>query len=65
MPVFQYRKSTYSDKQAECVEVATNIPSTIAIRDSKTPTGPHLRVAPAAWMAFQASLLKEEPPDDL
>jgi hypothetical protein len=40
VPEYQYRKSTYSDPEAECVEIATNIPTTIAIRDSKNPTGP-------------------------
>ncbi|MGW3727197.1 DUF397 domain-containing protein [Streptomyces sp. NPDC000851] len=58
MPDFQYRKSTYSDKQAECVEIATNIPTTIAIRDSKNPSGPSLHVTSIAWAAFQVSLLK-------
>ncbi|MFF5011967.1 DUF397 domain-containing protein [Streptomyces sp. NPDC001165] len=58
MPEFQYRKSTYSDQAAECVEIATNLPTTIAIRDSKRPTGPFLHVTPTAWTAFQASLLK-------
>ncbi|MBZ9640901.1 DUF397 domain-containing protein [Streptomyces sp. PSKA30] len=60
MPDFQYRKSRYSDKQAECVEVATNIPTTIAIRDSKNPTGPNLCVTPTAWTAFQDSLQKDD-----
>ncbi|MFF3375108.1 DUF397 domain-containing protein [Streptomyces sp. NPDC002680] len=44
MTEFEYRKSSYSDQAAECVEVATNIPTTIAIRDSKTPTTP-----PSTW----------------
>ncbi|MCX4908876.1 DUF397 domain-containing protein [Streptomyces sp. NBC_00878] len=56
MPIHQFRKSTYSDTQGECVEVATNIPTTIAIRDSKHPTGPSLRVRPATWEAFQTVL---------
>ncbi|WP_073946637.1 DUF397 domain-containing protein [Streptomyces kebangsaanensis] len=58
MPDFQYRKSSYSDQVAECVEVATNLPATVAIRDSKRPTGPSLRIAPPAWRAFCALLLK-------
>ena len=60
MPEFQYRKSSYSDQVAECVEIATNIPTTIAIRDSKNPTGPHVRVRPTAWMVFQSSLTNGE-----
>ncbi|WP_342669523.1 DUF397 domain-containing protein [Streptomyces yerevanensis] len=57
VPEFHYCKSTYSDPEAECVEVATNIPATIAIRDSKNPTGPSLHVRPATWTAFQTALL--------
>ncbi|MGX4692361.1 DUF397 domain-containing protein [Streptomyces sp. JNUCC 63] len=56
MPDFQYRKSSHSDQVAECVEVATNIPTTVAIRDSKLPTGPSLHVTPAAWTAFQRTV---------
>ncbi|NEA61081.1 DUF397 domain-containing protein [Streptomyces sp. SID12488] len=56
MPDFQYLKSSYSDAKDECVEVATNIPATIAIRDSKTPTSPSLRLHPTAWETFQAAV---------
>ncbi|MFF0625183.1 DUF397 domain-containing protein [Streptomyces sp. CB02959] len=52
MPEFTYQKSSYSDHEDECVEVATNIPHTIAIRDSKDPLGPILRLGPASWAAF-------------
>ncbi|MGA4842077.1 DUF397 domain-containing protein [Streptomyces sp. G45] len=57
---FQYRKSSYSDGEFECVEVATNVLTTIAIRDSKNPTGPTVTVTPAAWTAFQTALAKTE-----
>ncbi|NGO48468.1 DUF397 domain-containing protein [Streptomyces ureilyticus] len=60
MPEYQYRKSTYSDPEAECVETATNIPTTIAIRDSKNPTGPSLRLHPTTWTAFQTALLTKQ-----
>ncbi|WP_406168699.1 DUF397 domain-containing protein [Streptomyces sp. NBC_00996] len=56
MPPFQYRKSSYSDDEGECVEIATNIPTTIAIRDSKNPTGPALRIHPTTWTTFQAAV---------
>lgn len=57
MPHFRYCKSTYSDDLAECVEVASNIPTTIAIRDSKRPTGPSLQIRPTTWTAFQTALV--------
>lgn len=57
MPDFQYRKSSYSDAKDECVEVATNIPTTTAIRDSKNPAGPSLHVHPVAWTAFRTALV--------
>ncbi|KAA0932009.1 DUF397 domain-containing protein [Streptomyces apricus] len=50
-----WRKSTYSgDQGGSCVEVAdipTATPS-IAIRDSKNPTGPVLTLGPAAFSSF-------------
>jgi hypothetical protein len=51
---FQFTKSTYSsgDPHGECVEVARNIPGTIAVRDSKDPDGPMVRLAPEAWLSF-------------
>lgn len=43
----------------ECVEVATNMPTTIAIRDSKHqhPAGPSLHLHPTTWIVFQTALL--------
>ncbi|WP_030680069.1 DUF397 domain-containing protein [Streptomyces rimosus] len=57
MPEFVFRKSSYSDHEHECVEVAANLPHTIAIRDSKRPQDPTLHVTPAAWTAFLTMLL--------
>ena len=56
MNVFQFKKSSYSATSSECVEVARNIPGTVAVRDSKSPAGPVLLLAPAAWDAFRAGL---------
>lgn len=56
MNVFQFQKSSYSATSSECVEVARNIPGTVAVRDSKSPAGPVLLLAPAAWDAFRAGL---------
>ncbi|MFJ9244442.1 DUF397 domain-containing protein [Streptomyces sp. NPDC101776] len=54
MPAFEFVKSSYSGGNAgqECVEVARNNPTTIAVRDSKSPDGPILRLTPATWAAF-------------
>ncbi|MFD5566542.1 DUF397 domain-containing protein [Streptomyces cadmiisoli] len=47
-----WRKSSYSsDQGGECVEIA-EAPVLVAVRDSKTPTGPVMSVAPAAFTAF-------------
>ncbi|RBQ18551.1 DUF397 domain-containing protein [Spongiactinospora rosea] len=51
-----WHKATASGIHGQCVEVATNLPGTIAIRDSKDPTGPVLLFAPAEWTAFLNSL---------
>ncbi|MEV6125598.1 DUF397 domain-containing protein [Streptomyces violaceusniger] len=59
MTPFVFRKSSYSNPQLECVEVATNVAGTVAVRDSKDPEGPMLRFTPAAWAAFQAVLAEE------
>ncbi|MET8116808.1 DUF397 domain-containing protein [Streptomyces prasinus] len=48
-----WRKSTYSNGQGgDCLELATDIPGTVPVRDSKNPAGPVLFVTPAAWAAF-------------
>ncbi|MEU7088295.1 DUF397 domain-containing protein [Streptomyces achromogenes] len=51
MHTLHWHKSTYSGDSSNCVEIATT-PTTIHIRDSKTPIGAHLTVAPSAWAAF-------------
>ncbi|MEU9038668.1 DUF397 domain-containing protein [Streptomyces sp. NPDC048352] len=57
MRQFEFVKSSYSDDQAnsECVEVATNVPGTVAVRDSKQADGPVIQVTPTAWAAFAGS----------
>ncbi|MGA6222262.1 DUF397 domain-containing protein [Streptomyces umbrinus] len=54
----QWTKSSYSSGQGgECVEIAIAqtapaTPTTIHIRDSKTPTAPTLTITPTTWSAF-------------
>lgn len=43
-----WRTSTYTANTSQCVEVAP-LPETIAIRDSKVPTGPALLFSTAAF----------------
>ncbi|MFC9162730.1 DUF397 domain-containing protein [Streptomyces fungicidicus] len=50
----EWFKSSYSGSEGgQCLEVAIS-PTTIHIRDSKTPDAPHLTVAPTTWTAFLA-----------
>jgi uncharacterized protein DUF397 len=49
----QWRKSSYSGGSGgNCVEVATNLPGLVAVRDSKHPHGPVLILTPAQWRAL-------------
>ncbi|MET9762398.1 DUF397 domain-containing protein [Streptomyces sp. NPDC006372] len=55
----EWFKSSYSSGEGgACLEVATH-PTAIHIRDSKTPTTPHLTITPAAWTAFLSSVPSE------
>ncbi|MET8280282.1 DUF397 domain-containing protein [Micromonospora sp. NPDC005174] len=48
-----WRKSTRSgDNGGDCVEVATNIPGVVAVRDSKDQAAPALIFHSTAWYAF-------------
>ncbi|MFI7408123.1 DUF397 domain-containing protein [Streptomyces sp. NPDC049627] len=51
MSQLHWKKSSYSPDASNCVEIATT-PTTIHIRDSKNPNGPHFTLRPAAWTAF-------------
>ncbi|MFE9534271.1 DUF397 domain-containing protein [Streptomyces sp. NPDC006691] len=57
MAAFHFVKSSYSTLSGDCVEVALNIPHTVAVQDSKTPPGPVLHLTPAAWAAFTAGIV--------
>jgi hypothetical protein len=62
VPAYKFVRSSYSGGNAgqECVEVARNIPRTVAVRDSKRPGGPVLTLAPTAWDAFTADLRRRQ-----
>ncbi|MGA8116657.1 MAG: DUF397 domain-containing protein [Actinocatenispora sp.] len=47
-----WRKSTRSNNNNACVEVARNLTGVVCVRDSKDPTGPALAVEPASWARF-------------
>jgi hypothetical protein len=47
-----YRKSTRSGSEGNCVEVATNLPDVVAVRDTKNRNGETLTFTPAEWTAF-------------
>jgi Domain of unknown function (DUF397) len=50
----RWRKSSYSDGQANCIEVAAVVHGhgIVAVRDSKSPGSPGLTFTPSAWQKF-------------
>ncbi|GAA3039881.1 DUF397 domain-containing protein [Kitasatospora sp. NPDC127116] len=51
-----WRKSTYSNGQGNCIEVADGLASIVPVRDSKDPRGPVLSITPEAWQSFVAGI---------
>lgn len=49
-----WRKSKRSNNGGNCVEVATNLPGMVAVRDSKDRSGPVLTFTPDEWTCFVA-----------
>jgi hypothetical protein len=48
-----WHKSSYSGNGgASCVEVASNLPGIVAVRDSKDRGGPSIGFTPDEWRAF-------------
>jgi hypothetical protein len=52
-----WRKSSYSTTDGDnCVEVGTNLPTLLPVRDSKDPHGPALLFPAPAFAAFLCAL---------
>ena len=51
-----WKKSSHSGSQGNCVEVATNLPGIVAVRDSKHREGPTLVFTHNDWKNFLTSL---------
>ncbi|OKI14127.1 DUF397 domain-containing protein [Streptomyces sp. CB03911] len=50
--IASWRKSSYSNGQGGCVEVADGYTDVTPVRDSKDPSGPALFFPTEAWQAF-------------
>ncbi|PYC75859.1 DUF397 domain-containing protein [Streptomyces tateyamensis] len=48
----RWRKSSYSQQQGACVEVADGLPGAVPVRDSKDPEGGVLAFSVDGWRAF-------------
>lgn len=57
----RWRKSSYSGNGGgNCVEVASNPPDGVAVRDSTNPDGPRLACTREAWSEFVACIKQGE-----
>lgn len=55
-----WRKSTYSQQDGACVEVAGNLQGIVAVRDSKDPAGPALVFSRPEFAGFIRCLAADD-----
>lgn len=52
----EWRKATRSGQSGNCVEVATNLPDFVPVRDTKDRDGGTLMFTPGSWADFIAGV---------
>ncbi|WP_336214055.1 DUF397 domain-containing protein [Nonomuraea sp. LPB2021202275-12-8] len=57
----RWRKSTYSNFNGSCVEVAPLGDERVGVRHSKDPSGPVLRFSDGTWIQFINSIKADSP----
>jgi hypothetical protein len=60
MDIVQWKKSSRSSGDGQCVAVATLGQDAVGVRDSKDPNGPVLVFTAAEWVAFVDGIRDDE-----
>ncbi|MET9253738.1 DUF397 domain-containing protein [Streptomyces sp. NPDC003717] len=58
----RWYKSSFSNGQSACVEVAAGVPGAVPVRDSKATEGPVIVHGAAAWTSFVSAFKADHPP---